>query len=405
MHNAIQYVNQKRRSQRMYAEEFAGARTLAAVSYFVIRPIMLALLALGWIFMMPINEFAYAQAGSGGTMNIGFSPSSMNTSNLPQSRVFHYDKNFVKNLKANTPFVRCCGRRELPEMSGNQHVLFMYQALGANTAQTGEGVVGAGIVVSVVNNTSTIGQYADYVNFSDLSLQTAIDPALENVQKELAYRLGLTLSTITRNTADGASAIDASVNSGNLAWNVPFTKSSITTAVASLTGRNVKPFDRGLMTGAIHPFIVGDALNDSANNSLTDVLKRSAEGQEKLSELPSPDGDEVPVLEWAGVRFHQTTLVTQSANYQGHGVTAFRTYVFGEDALIAISLGKKEQAMIGDGDWRNLRMWMYRAGEPTVSDPSRVIGGWTSYNVKYTVTLPPDTTMRMRTIDSVSTIS
>jgi hypothetical protein len=53
------------------------------------------------------------------------------------------------------------------------------------------------------------------------------------------------------------------------------------------------------MCGAIHPFIVGDALNDAANNSLTDVLKRSAEGQEKLMELPSPDGDEVPC--WSGL--------------------------------------------------------------------------------------------------------
>jgi hypothetical protein len=34
-----------------------------------------------------------------------------------------------------------------------------------------------------------------------------------------------------------------------------------------------------------------------------------------------------------------------------------------------------------------------------------MIGGWTSYNVKFVVTLPPDTVQRMRFIDSVSNVS
>jgi hypothetical protein len=395
----------KRKSMRKFAEHGGQARVLAvAFAFYVLRPLLAVLIALGSVITLPLQDFAYAQS-FGNVMNIGASPTSINTSNLPQSQVIHYDKNFVKNLKANTCFVRLCARRELPEMSGNQHQLFMYQPLTGNTNQTAEGTVGSGIVVQVVNNTARIGQYADYVNMSDLSMQTAIDPALENIQRELAYRLGLSLSQIVRGTADGASAIDASVSGNSLAFNVPFTKSTITSAVQSLVGRNVQPFAANHMTGAIHPFVVGDAINDASNNSLVDMLKRSAEGMEKLSELPAPDGDNVSVLEWGGVRFHQTTIVTQTANYQGSGKTALRTYIVGEDALIAISLGAKQGAMVGDGDHRNLKLWMYRAGDPSVGDPSRVIGGWTSYNAKFVVTLPPDTTMRLRTIDSVSNIS
>lgn len=150
---------------------------------------------------------------------------------------------------------------------------------------------------------------------------------------------------------------------------------------------------------------MGDALNDVTNNSMTDVLKRTIEGQMKLEELPAPDGDEVQVLEWAGATFYASTMVTQTANYQGSGKTALRTYIFGEDGVIAISLGKKEQAQVGNGDWRNLKLWMYKAGEPTISDPARMIGGWTSYNVKFVPTLPPDVTMRTRYIDAVSNIS
>jgi hypothetical protein len=395
----------KRKHIARFHQHGGQARVLAITAVRVVHWMYAILLALASILMLPVGQMAYAQSMSP-SFNIGISPTSMNSSNLPQSQVIHYDKNFVKNLKANTCFLRTCARRELPEMSGNQHRLYMYQALGANTQQQAEGTVGAGIQVTVVNNTATIGQYADYVNVSDLALQTSIDPALENIQKELAYRLGLTISTLCRNTADGASAVDASVSSLSLAFNVAFTKNSITSAVQSLAGRNVKPFDRGRLTGAIHPFIVGDALNDAANNSLTDVLKRSSEGLEKLSELPAPDGDEVSVLDWAGVTFHQTTMVTQTPTYQGQGgKTALRTYIMGEDALIAISLGKKEQSQIGNGDWRNLKLWMMRFDEPSRSDPSRVIGGLTSFNTKFVVTLPPDTTQRLRYIDAVSNIS
>lgn len=52
---------------------------------------------------------------------------------------------------------------------------------GANTAQASEGTVGTGISASVGTTTATIGEYADYANFSSLSLATAIDPVVENV--------------------------------------------------------------------------------------------------------------------------------------------------------------------------------------------------------------------------------
>lgn len=56
--------------------------------------------------------------------------------------------------------MRCSERRDLPANSGNQLVLFEYNTLAANTAQASQGTVGAGIAVSLVTNTSTIGEYA-----------------------------------------------------------------------------------------------------------------------------------------------------------------------------------------------------------------------------------------------------
>ena len=337
----------------------------------------------------------------------GYSPASTVISNLPQSQATHYDKDFIKNLKANTPFLRCTERRELPAQSGNQHRLYMYQTFAANTNQVSEGTVGSGITPSVNTNSAIIGQYADYCNVSDIALETAIDPALENLEREVSYRLALTLSTLARNVADGASSIDSSV-SGQSAANgtTVLTRTVLTAATQSMLGRNIMPFDKGSneFCGVIHPFSVGDVVNDSSNNGLVDVYKRTQSGQDKLRELPGDDED-VQILDFYGMKFYPSSIVTQTSNYQSSGSTALRTYLFGEDGVITISLGVKENAQMGEGDWHNMKIWMMRADSSSLSDPSRVIGGWVAYNVKTVFTTPPDTTMRLRYMDFVSNIS
>lgn len=75
--------------------------------------------------------------------------------------------------------------------SGNQLELFMYNTFGANTQQVAEGTVPSGITATVGTTTATIGEYADYANFSSLSLATALDPAVENVGIFLAHEINL----------------------------------------------------------------------------------------------------------------------------------------------------------------------------------------------------------------------
>src|SRR5580693_2130306 len=114
----------------------------------------------------------------------GYNPASTNTSNLPQSTITFYDSKFIENLKLNTFFLRCAERRPLPMNSGNKLELFMYQPFGANITQVSEGTVGSGITPTVLTNTTTIGQFADYISLSDLSAQTALDDALANLRDE-----------------------------------------------------------------------------------------------------------------------------------------------------------------------------------------------------------------------------
>jgi hypothetical protein len=368
--------------------------------------------------VIPIIEFLCAFGASsiaylGGVakmhalvLGVGVSPASNLTSNLPQSVVTQFDKVFVENLKGNTPWVRCTSRRQLDENSGNKLVLFMYQNLPAPPiTQAPEGTIQTGLTISVSQNTSTIGNYADYMNISTYALQTAIDPALEALGVQMGYRLAQVINTIIQNTADGANAIDPLVGHLSKTGAAVLENTDITTAVQSLQGVNALPFEDGRYFGVISPFPVGDILVDAKNNSLTDVLKRTAEGNERLKELPAPDGDAVTVIDWGGATFFQSTFVKQTPNYDGTTQTAFRTYITGRDGVIGISFGAKENTQIGDGNWRNLNVWVRRLTEPSGYDPSRMIGGFASYNTMYTATLPPDTVQRIRYIDAVSTVS
>src|SRR5215469_7419957 len=368
------------------------------------RPLLYAITLLGSSVALLIRMEGYALVHQV-RMGAGYSPASNQTSNLIQTQANYYDKNFVENLKAETPYYRCAERRPLPENSGNTLNLFEYVPFGPDLSQAPEGTVQSGETINILTDKIVIGNYADYLNYSRFSMQLAIDPALENGGKELAYQCALTIAYLIRNTTDALSAIDPSVVVQN-AYNVPFNKNNITSAVASLRQRNVKPFEGGEFCGLIAPFCWGDTLNDAANNSLTDVLKRTPEGTDALKELPSGEGGEVQVMHWAGVRFYETTIVTQTPNYLTHaGVTAFRTYIYGENGIITISMGAKENTDIGDGDWRNLKTITKRYDDASVSDPAMMIGGSTAYNFNFATGVVPDTTGRVRYIDAPTLIT
>lgn len=343
---------------------------------------------------------------------MSFSPAGNVQANLPQSTVKYYDKKFRENLKAQTPFVACSERLDLPMNSGNQYQMFMYVPLAANTSQTTEGTVGSSLSVSVLNTTATIGEYADYANFSSLSLATAIDNTVENVAREMSYRLGESLSGLVRATADGANAIDSSVlvqlAASSTTVFTTLSLSQIRNSVQSLAGRSVRPFDEAskAFCGVIHPFALGDVLADNSNDAPIDILKHTPVGLAKMEDLVSVDLTEVIELPSSGVHFFQSNLVTTTSNYKGvTGLTGIRTYIFGRDGIFSIKLGAQGDTGFGDGEWQNIKCNIVQNAAPSVADPEGLIPGWTSYKVHFTTSLGPDTTIRIREIDAASAIS
>lgn len=146
-------------------------------------------------------------------------------------------------------------------------------------------------LLRVGSTTPTIGEYADYANFSSMVVATAIDPVVENVAKEFGYGFGQSVCSVLRAVHDTAASIDPSVavelpaTSGTV-YTTP-TNSVLRSATMSLAGRSVLPFDKGLYAGVIHPFALGDVLADNSNNGRIDILKHTSEGLSALEELGS----------------------------------------------------------------------------------------------------------------------
>lgn len=320
---------------------------------------------------------------------------------VPQSLITQYDKKFIPNLKAKLAHLRCAERRNMEMNAGNNLRLFMYNTLGPNVVQATEGMSGLGRTIAVSFNTTTIGEYADSISLSKYVSWTSLDDAIVNIRTELAYAAAQTVATIVKNTADSWNAIDTAANTAKPA-NSPFVTTDIVNAIQGMLGRNIEPFDqaRQEFCGVVHPFPVGDFVNDKSNNSYTDVKKHTVEGQMELKELPGPD--EVQAMHWGGAQFYQSTLVTTTANYQGSGKTGYRTYLYGQNGVIALNLGPNT---IGDGQTKNLRLVLVKTEETSVADQEGMIGGWTSYRFMFACALPPDTVMRGRTIDANSNVT
>ena len=114
--------------------------------------------------------------------------------------------------------------------------MFRYIPFAANTTGGTEGTVGTGIAITTETVSVTVVQYFDFVNFSDLYLETIIDDALTNSAEELGYRAGITVDTLIRLEFDAGSATTSSAMVG-----ANLTANDYRKSVQLLRGADVKP--------------------------------------------------------------------------------------------------------------------------------------------------------------------
>jgi hypothetical protein len=138
--------------------------------------------------------------------------------------------------------------------------------------------------------------------------------------------------------------------------------------------------------------------NDTTLNGITDILKRSESGQKLLQEGMS-ESNNFQVVEFAGVKFVQSTNVPLTSGVPTTGKSAYSTYIAAKDAVFSIKLGKAD---VPEG--RNFKAEIKQFA-PSVADPAGLIGGAVAYNFKYVAAPRPATTQAFRRIQSESAIS
>lgn len=337
--------------------------------------------------------------------NDGPSPTSMQTGNMPQAKyTIHYNKAFMQWLAANLVHLRLCSRMTMPEKSGLTFRNFMLVPIGPNLQQQNEGTIGDPITVAADFRDIVMGQWADYLNFSDLTFMTSISDDLTNYRQMMAYRLAQTIDDLIMVNFDYLRTLDANTaNQDSLTGPLyAFTKAIIEQMPASLFGAKVLPMSEGGFLGKIHPFFVGDMVAlDNSNNSVVDILKHTADGQMMLRELTDEDKGQTPikVLELQGCKWLSSTNCTQTTNWQGSGLTALSTYCAGYQAMIFVNLPSARHTD-PHPRWENMDLW---AGQYARSsyDPAGVIAAGTSYNTILGIGPPPDTVSRARIAKAV----
>jgi len=385
-------------------------RMSRGIVHYFLWPLLQLLIAMGSAICvtMKIAFAGYATQAMGMALNDGFSPTSMVSGNTPQAALTtHYNKNFIENLKARTVHLRLCTRFPMPAHAGQIFRNFLIQPLTANTTQTTEGTVGQGISVAINYQDYQLGQWADFLNISDKAFITSISDDLVNYEREMAYRLALTIDDLVMAYFDYLRTLDSkTANQDVLTGNYQLTKQQIEQVPFSMEGQNILPMDLGYYCGKIHPFFIGDLLAlDNSNNSVVDILKHTPEGLMKLEELPNgPDGDEVKYIELCGARWMRSTNCTTSTTSPvavASGLTSVRTYIAGKDAMVAIKLDRPDRTQIDDGHYKNMKLWRGEYKPGNVADPAGVVGAGTSYNAILAFGVPPDTTSRARCFDAI----
>lgn len=334
---------------------------------------------------------------------------------MAQANITEFDKNFVDNLKGNTPHVRCMEIREQSEHAGINRALFMYQPMvpvgstnppgqGYTPQQIADGTLTSPLTFTVNQQNSQLGEYGDFSTISAFGQFAALDDATLNTGKELSFRAGLGLNDLAQATSDTLNTTDSTVLN-QLTSGAALDLATIRGAKQSLVFRSCQPVRGGKACGVICPLVLGDLwAGQTLNNAAVDFWKYTEGGQDKFDDMAGSEQDQNVELPGTGIVFYQSPYVTQQANLNGHGI-AYRTYIYMHQAVIAIFARVPGDTNLQDGNWRAIDVKLTRNLPSSAFDPLATIGNIAGFRYHVTFSLPPDTTMRAREIDSVSAYS
>ena len=262
---------------------------------------------------------------------------------------------------------------------GINRTFFQYNTLAGDTSQSADGTVGSPTEITQISAPAQVGEWNNYTNFSSFAIASAIDELVGNSAVELGYQAGQSISELYSTVCDSASSVDSQVNQSSLLAS-PYTLdlATIRELKQQLVSNDILPCKKGKYMGAISPNVLGDIYNaTTVNNSIVDLWKFAH--MDKFDEMAGSDQTKEIELPGTNIVFRQTPFVTQTSNYLSSGNIAFRTYVFGNYALIGVWLEVPGDTDLDEGDWRTIDCKVVTDAPPSSFDPTATIGGWCAY--------------------------
>jgi len=311
----------------------------------------------------------------------------------------YYKKKGLDRLQKKFVFRDACVDDMLPKQVGRTVQFYRYSNLSAVTSNNTEGTVGTPISISSRTVSATVSQYTSFITLSDLVVDTAIDPIVQNAAELLGYQGGLTVDTITRNIID-AEYVNSTTSPGQAMLGGTIRVADFRSARHQLQANDVQPFDNGEFLAYASPFVTYDLVNDPAANGYADITKYTAPQNSALVKYE----DRGLVTSIAGCRLIESTNVKKTAGTPN----LYRVYIFGKGAVGAVDLEGRGPNKVSDPTKQRFKINIIK-GQPSIPDPEGVIGAAVSYNFIYSVVVldGPATIggqYRYRMIDASSSI-
>jgi N4-gp56 family major capsid protein len=304
----------------------------------------------------------------------------------------YYERLALTALRKKFQFWKGVDNKAIPLKSGKTIQFYRYSQFGANTSTATEGDIGTGQALTSTTVSATVGQYADFLSFSDMLVDTAIDGDIVAAGADLlGYRAGLTFDTLIRNEVDSNAA---SVDVPPL--DTFFSSADVAAMRTRFAGLDIRPFQDGEYYHAlIHPYTAYDFLHDPAVGGFVDVTKQG--GNAPQSERFQTLEDRGFVANWGGVQLWESSNCTKIS-------TTYRTYFFGLEGLGAIDLTGRGPTRTDDQNKQKFNVTVLRDLKPDVANPTGTIRALASYNCVFVAKTLDSTNYRYRKIDVANSL-
>lgn len=319
-------------------------------------------------------------------------PASMLSTNADlqhHQTVIYYQRKAEENLKGNLATYPLFDRVPLPTRNGKVMQFFQNNLMTPNTTPVSEGTPGLPRANGNIFGTVEIQQYADYVTFSDLLVETSISEIVKDTAEELGFSAARAVDVLNYAQMDATSDAIAASQIDLLPSPLPeyFTASVGRQIASSLQSQNVKPKESGYFAGVMHPLVAFDLTNDNTAGGVLDILMRNDYDRLKKG----IQGNKVLTLD--GIAWIMSTYVPTTADYESGGEIAYSSYAVGKRAFLCTSLSFTK--VPGEANFMpTIRTYN---GEQLV-DPAGLIKASAAYNFKYATYVLPDGVARHRRV-------